>query len=188
VEISPIQVKTQFRVKTQWRIAGHDQQQFIKRGDPRRQGGRLVEQSPAIDNPANAFSGEATVPPNRRPDPIDSGDSDRPELPLGILKLLKQLSIPAVRQEHILMDADNPPGLGLANSKIQAVACSATAPDEDDLVRRALTEAWRRQKVGVKKFVIRNAGDKRQREFSRNGVFVAHDAGPRMASERASGQ
>ena len=78
---------------------------------------------------------------DRWSDPVNSGDSDWPELTFGGLELLEQFVVPSAGQGHILMDADNPAALRALDSEIQAVGCALAAFDQDDLVGRILAQA-----------------------------------------------
>ena len=118
-QIRTIQVKLHVRVETQWRIPGHDQQQFVKGRNPRGQFRAIVKHSAAIDDPADSLGRQG------RPRCFSCGshtviscDSDRPESVLRLMKLFGELHVPVFGQENVLVQAGDPLALAACKANV----------------------------------------------------------------------
>src|SRR5262249_15585287 len=89
------------------------------------------------------------------------------------------------RQDDVLMDTDDPLPRRASDSKIQTLCGALTALNEDDLVRRAITKARRCKEIRMQEFVIRDAGDERQRQFSSFIMKILERAHGRTSQERS---
>ena len=119
----------------------------------------FVQFTSPVEHPTDPMGRERAALPNRRPDTIDARHSDRPEAVCSHAELLCQLQIPTRRQDNILVQADRPVRLGALNAQIETIRSSVATFDQNDLMGRAISEAWRREQVGSKAFIIRVADD-----------------------------
>jgi hypothetical protein len=140
-EIGSVEVEAQVWVESQGRIPGHDQKELIECGDRCRQRRAFVKQAAAVDDPADAIGGEGSVVLNRWAYSVYSCDSDRAELLFRCLELLEEFVVLSGRQEHVLMEADNPVPFRAADSEVQPFRRALAAFDEGDLVGRIVTQA-----------------------------------------------
>ena len=138
-DIGAVEMEPQRGVELQTGIPANDQQQLVERRDPGGQLGAIAQLSAAIDNPADSFCTERLGGFQWRDhlsDPINPRDTDWPELPFGLLDLLKQASVPTVRQINILVHANDPLVPGPRQSHDQPGGGAGRLVNQDDLVGR----------------------------------------------------
>ncbi len=109
--IGSIQMESKFRIESQAGVPSDDQQQLVERRDLCGQVWPIAEHSAAVNDPADALGGERLRCVARRDyfaDTVHPRDPDRPKLPLGLVELFRDASVPSRREPNILIGADDP--------------------------------------------------------------------------------
>ena len=105
-DVGAVEMKPQRGVESQAGIAANDQQQLVERRDRAGSSGPSRSSRPrSTTQPMRAAASgcERSRPCDDLADPVNSGDTDRPEPPFGLAELIRQAQIPAVGQKNVLM-------------------------------------------------------------------------------------
>ena len=94
-------------------------------------------------------------------DAINARDTDRTELPLGLLELLHEASVPTHREVDILMHANDEFALGPLESEVQAIRRTWAVLHHSDFVAKARVATRRSKQIALKLLVIRDASHNR---------------------------